>query len=189
MPRERQRNLGDHGRGCFAGWALAPSQARDGSLFGIEPVAALFCALVYIFDLFAISLRSYSIERDRLMPQRSISVECDAGNLEFGIPFVFTSAAPNISITTLEGRALRGHRHQRRHIAPKVETPEVPPRLPDPLLRPAHVLDHERDEVSSRFDGLALDAKARLEKRIVRRRESLRPRPGHRTIAVGLAGW
>src|SRR5258708_22635067 len=81
-----------------------------------------------------------------------------------------------------------GHRHQRRHIAPEVEASKIPPGTPDPLLRPAHVLDYQRDEMTCRFDGLALDAKARLEKGIVRWRQGLRTRPGHRSIAVCLAG-
>ena len=40
-----------------------------------------------------------------------------------------------------------------------------------------------------RLDCLALDAEALKEQRIVRRRESLSPRPRHGAIAVSLARW
>lgn len=94
--------------------------------------------------------------------------------------------------------AAQRHRHQRRNISPEMERSEVPARTPDPRLRPSNVFDDERDMPSSRRDGLALNAKARIEKsgsllcalriRAHRSREILRARPRHRTVGKELAG-
>ena len=54
-------------------------------------------------------------------------------------------------------------RHQRRHISPQVEAAVVPPCVSDPLLRPANVLDNQRNVVSCRFACLALNPEALIE--------------------------
>ena len=70
----------------------------------------------------------------------------------------------------------------------KIEAPEIPSRPPHPFLRPAHVLHDHRDMPPCRLARLPLDAKARIEQLIARRRERLGARPRHRPVAVGLAG-
>src|SRR3990167_7123729 len=82
---------------------------------------------------------------------------------------------------------LADDRHQRRHIAPEVEAPIVPAGPPDPLPRPADVLPHERAVSPGRFTRLALNPKARLKQRVIRRRQRLRPLPRHRPIRIRLA--
>src|SRR5579862_1078979 len=64
-------------------------------------------------------------------------------------------------------------RHQGRNVAPKVEAAVRPPCPPNPRLRAAHVLDHERDVTTGRLDRLALNAEARLEQLVARRRQRL----------------
>jgi len=96
-----------------------------------------------------------------------------------------------IRVFPVQPADLRGpprDRHQRRHVAPQIERAEVPARSPHPFLRPAHVLHDQRDFTPSRLASLPLDTKARLEKRIVGRRQRLGALPRHGAIAVGLAG-
>src|SRR5271165_7358073 len=82
--------------------------------------------------------------------------------------------------------SVRRSRHQRRHIAPQVERPEVPPRPAHPWLRAPDVLDHHRDMPPRRLACLPLNPETRVEQSVVRRRKRLCPRPRHGAIAVRL---
>src|ERR1019366_1728119 len=77
--------------------------------------------------------------------------------------------------------------HQRRHIAPQEEAPEVPTRFPDPFLGPSHILDDQRNMTTGGLARLALNAKAGVEQRVVRRWKCLGAAPWHRAVAVALA--
>ncbi|MDD5722683.1 MAG: hypothetical protein PHY29_02960 [Syntrophales bacterium] len=84
--------------------------------------------------------------------------------------------------------AMLSRRHERRYIAPQVETPIVPPCPPNPLLRTPHVLDYHWNVMTCRFYGFSLNPEASLEKCIVRGRQSLRPLPRHCPVGIRLAG-
>src|SRR5882757_1270561 len=63
----------------------------------------------------------------------------------------------------------------------------MPASAADPLLSATDVLDDHWNMAPSGRGCLALDPKTRLEKRVVRRRQSLSTLPRHRPIAVALA--
>ena len=105
----------------------------------------------------------------RGLERSAAAVEAEAGKFESRyIPMRRDFACLFEAVPVIAGRlgARRNRRHQRRHVAPQVESCRtIPTRPPDPGLRAAHILDNQRDVPPSRLASLALDPEAGVEQR------------------------